>query len=66
MNYIRDTTMKLNRKTEDLEDVRAVMQILKEVREREAETDAVLGPIEEMYALLTRYDEQSSMCLFLV
>lgn len=30
--YIRDTTVKLNRKVEDLEDVRVVMAALKEVR----------------------------------
>lgn len=30
--YVRDTTAKLQRKVEDLEDVRNVMGILKEVR----------------------------------
>ena len=30
--YVRDTTAKLTRKVEDLEDVRSVMGILKEVR----------------------------------
>jgi hypothetical protein len=30
--YMRDTTLKLNRKVEDLEDVRFVMAVLKEVR----------------------------------
>ncbi len=31
-SYIRDTTLKLNRKIEDLEDVRGIMAVLKEVR----------------------------------
>ena len=30
--YMRDTTLKLNRKVEDLEDVRFLMGVLKEVR----------------------------------
>ena len=30
-SYIRDTTVKLNRKVEDLEDVRVLMAALKEV-----------------------------------
>eukprot|EP00955_Chlamydomonas_euryale_P103513 365498-Chlamydomonas_euryale.AAC.1 len=54
--YIRDTTVKLNRKIEDLEDVRGIMNVLKEVREKESEIDNLIGPIEEMYALLLRYE----------
>ena len=34
--YVRDTTAKLQRKVEDLEDVRNVMGILKEVRAQPA------------------------------
>ena len=52
----RDTTLKLNRKIEDLEDVRGIMAVLKEVREKESEIDNLIGPIEEMYALLLRYE----------
>eukprot|EP00798_Chlamydomonas_sp_ICE-L_P031303 gene31303-6451_t len=54
--YIRDTTLKLNRKIEDLEDVRGIMNVLKEVREKESEIDNLIGPIEEMYTLLLRYE----------
>ena len=50
----RDTTLKLNRKIEDLEDVRGIMNVLKEVREKESEIDNLIGPIEEMYGLLGR------------
>jgi len=46
----------LNRKIEDLEDVRGIMAVLKEVREKESEIDNLIGPIEEMYALLLRYE----------
>jgi dynein heavy chain len=44
----------LNRKIEDLEDVRGIMAVLKEVREKESEIDNLIGPIEEMYGLLLR------------
>ncbi|KAK9865923.1 hypothetical protein WJX84_001850 [Apatococcus fuscideae] len=54
--YIRDTTIKLNRKVEDLEDVRVLMAALKELREREAGIEGVMGPVEDMYALLLRYE----------
>lgn len=55
-SYIRDTTLKLNRKIEDLEDVRNIMSVLKEVREKESEIDNLIGPIEDMYGLLNRYE----------
>ena len=54
--YMRQTTLALGHKVEDLEDVRTVMGVLREVREREAEIDSQLSPIEEMYALLVRYE----------
>ncbi len=47
--------LKLNRKIEDLEDVRGIMNVLKEVREKESEIDNLIGPIEEMYGLLGRW-----------
>lgn len=55
-NYVRDTTMKLSRSVDDLEDVRTIMYVLRDVREREAEIDNTITPIEEMYALLNRYE----------
>lgn len=54
--YVRDTTMKLSRSVDDLEDVRTIMFVLRDVREREAEIDNTITPIEEMYALLNRYE----------
>ena len=53
-NYMRETTIKLARQVQDLEDVRAVMGVLKEIRDREAELAAILTRIEEVYSLLMR------------
>lgn len=41
---------------EDLEDVRNIVSVLKEVREKEADIDNLISPIEEMYTLLLRYE----------
>ena len=46
----------LDVKVEDLEDVRNIVGVLKEVREKEADIDNLINPIEEMYALLLRYE----------
>jgi dynein heavy chain len=54
-DYMRETTLHLNRKIEDLEDVRKVMGVLKEIRDRESDIDSIMVPIEEIYALLGRY-----------
>jgi len=54
--YMHATTLKLNRKAEDLEDVRVTMGVLKEIREKESELDTIMTPIEEIYALLARYE----------
>jgi dynein heavy chain len=54
--YMKDASLKLSRKVADLEDVRNHMTVLKEVRERESEIDNVMVPIEEIYALLGRYE----------
>eukprot|EP00854_Cymbomonas_tetramitiformis_P002070 gene2070-2767_t len=56
IDYMRETSLKLNRKVEDLEDVRTAMGVLKEVREREGEIDSLMVPVEEIYALLGRYE----------
>ncbi|PSC73956.1 flagellar outer dynein arm heavy chain gamma [Micractinium conductrix] len=54
--YMRELTQRLGRRVEDLEDVKAVVNVLREVREYEACVDAVVGPIEDIYALLMRYE----------
>jgi dynein heavy chain, axonemal len=55
---MRETTLKLNRGIEDLEDVRVAMGVLHEIRSREADIDSILGPIEDIYTLLSRYQVQ--------
>ena len=40
----------------DLDDVRAAIGLLKELRERESAIDEYLSPVEDMYAMLARYE----------
>ena len=54
--YIKQTSKKLSRPVSDLEDVKAVMDTLKEVRDKEAEIDLSFGPVEEMYGMLAKYE----------
>lgn len=60
--YIRDATLRLSsNKAADLEDVMALVAALDDVRGREADVDGVIGPIEEMYALLARYEVREGL-----
>ena len=45
-----DFIKRLNRPIVDLEDVRLVMEALKELRENELKFDAMMAPIKEGYA----------------
>jgi hypothetical protein len=54
--YIAATKKQVSRPVNDLEDVRAVMTTLKEIREKESEIDLQFGPVEDMYALLSKYE----------
>lgn len=47
---------RLSRPIKDLDDVRGQMVALTELREAEIEIDMTIGPIEESYALLNRYE----------
>lgn len=49
-----DSCSRLERNVNDLDDVRDMMAVLKGVREREAEIDFIVCPIEDRYALLKR------------
>ena len=42
-----------------LEDVRAMMTVLAEVREKEALLDDIIGPVEAMYSMLGSYEASS-------
>ena len=39
-----------------LEDIRAVMTVLVEIREKEAVIDEIISPVEDMYHMLARYE----------
>ncbi len=53
--YMRFTTGKLSRKVEDLDTLGFMMQVLKEVREKECSIELEIRPIMEMYQILERY-----------
>ena len=53
--YMRVTTNKLNVKVESLDDLKFVMNVLKEIRERESNIEMEFAPIMDMYAMLERY-----------
>ena len=50
--YIRMTMGKLSRKVEDLDSLGFMMQVLKEVREKECSIDMDIDPIMDMYRML--------------
>ncbi|OXB65197.1 hypothetical protein ASZ78_004954 [Callipepla squamata] len=54
--FIEETDKKLNRRIEDLDDIRTAMSALKEIRELQMSIDSQVGPIEESYAILNKYD----------
>eukprot|EP01028_Stygiella_incarcerata_P006636 TRINITY_DN270_c0_g1_i1.p1 TRINITY_DN270_c0_g1~~TRINITY_DN270_c0_g1_i1.p1 ORF type:complete len:4523 (-),score=1222.92 TRINITY_DN270_c0_g1_i1:192-13760(-) len=54
--YISETSKKLQRDINDLEDLRFVMATLREIREKESEIDIEIGPVDEMYHILDRYE----------
>ena len=54
--FCGDLNKALSRKLTDLDDIRNAMASLKELRESEIRIDSLLGPIEQSYALLNRYE----------
>ncbi|XP_030831333.1 dynein heavy chain 5, axonemal isoform X2 [Strongylocentrotus purpuratus] len=56
IDFIDDSTKKLNRPIKDLDDIRLAMKALKDVRENEIRIEMAIGPIEESYALLNKYE----------
>nr|XP_032816356.1 dynein heavy chain 5, axonemal isoform X1 [Petromyzon marinus] len=54
-SFIEETSKKLSRPIRDLDDIRIAMAALKEVREQQIPIDFQVGPIEESYAMLTKY-----------
>jgi len=57
----------LSRPLKDLDDVRLSMKALEEIREEQIRIDMTLGPVEEAYGLIQKYnvsDPQSVIILF--
>lgn len=53
--YFRSTMGKLNRKVVDLDSLRFVMNLLKEVRARESGINMEINPVLDMYEMLEYY-----------
>lgn len=54
--FCDDLTKRLQRPIKDLDDVRGAMASLKELREAEIRIDSQLGPVEQSYAILSKYE----------
>jgi dynein heavy chain, axonemal len=54
--FCDDVNKRLGREIKDLDDVRGAMAALKELREAEIRIDSQLGPIEQSYAILNKYE----------
>uniref|UniRef100_G3NTE1 Dynein, axonemal, heavy chain 5 n=1 Tax=Gasterosteus aculeatus aculeatus TaxID=481459 RepID=G3NTE1_GASAC len=54
--FVDEAGKKLNRQIKDLDDIRIAMASLKEIREQQISTDFLLGPVEESYAMLNKYE----------
>ncbi|XP_075442369.1 dynein axonemal heavy chain 5 isoform X3 [Ascaphus truei] len=54
--FVEEIGKKLNRQVKDLDDIRIAMAALKEIREQQIPIDFQVGPIEESYAMLNKYE----------
>ncbi|KAM4687754.1 dynein axonemal heavy chain 5 [Discoglossus pictus] len=54
--FVEEIGKKLNRPIKDLDDIRIAMAALKEIREQQIPIDFQVGPIEESYAMLNKYE----------
>ncbi|XP_021242640.1 dynein heavy chain 5, axonemal-like isoform X8 [Numida meleagris] len=55
-SFIENLSKRLSRPIHDLDDVRGAMEALKEIRENEVKIEMTVGPIEESYSVLQRYN----------
>ena len=53
--FVDDLQKRLSRPVKDLDDIRAQMAALSELREAEVRVDLTLGPVEDAYVLLARH-----------
>ncbi|KAL3309291.1 Dynein heavy chain 5, axonemal, partial [Cichlidogyrus casuarinus] len=54
--FMEEEEKRLHREIRDLDDIRIAMESLKSLREQEIEMDMAIEPIEESYALLSKFD----------
>nr|XP_033786541.1 dynein heavy chain 5, axonemal-like [Geotrypetes seraphini] len=54
--FIDNLSKRLNRPINDLDDVRGAMDALREIRDTEIKIDMTIGPIEESYTILNKYE----------
>ncbi|XP_078543788.1 dynein axonemal heavy chain 5 [Lissotriton helveticus] len=54
--FVEEISKKLNRQIQDLDDIRIAMAALKDIREQQIALDFQVGPIEESYAMLNKYE----------
>ncbi|XP_076310266.1 dynein axonemal heavy chain 8-like [Tachypleus tridentatus] len=56
VEFISESSKKLSRPINDLDDVRNAMTCLEEIRENEIKIDMMLNPIEEAYSMLSKFN----------
>uniref|UniRef100_A0A668AV41 Dynein axonemal heavy chain 5 n=1 Tax=Myripristis murdjan TaxID=586833 RepID=A0A668AV41_9TELE len=54
--FVDEAGKKLNRQIKDLDDIRIAMAALKDIREHQISIDFQVGPIEESYAMLHKFE----------
>jgi dynein heavy chain len=56
LEMIEEIQKRLSRPCKDLDDIRAHMAALNQIKEKEIEIDRTITPIEETYAMLNKYE----------
>lgn len=56
LDMVEDIQKRLSRPCKDLDDIRAHMAALNQIKEKEIEIDRTITPIEETYAMLNKYE----------
>jgi dynein heavy chain len=56
VELIEDVQKRLSRPVKDLDDVRAHMNALNQIKEKEIQIDRTITPIEETYIMLNKYE----------
>ncbi|XP_043563465.1 dynein axonemal heavy chain 5-like [Chiloscyllium plagiosum] len=58
VGFVEETSKKLNCSVNDMDDIRIITGSLKDIREKQIDIDLQIGPIEEFYTLLNKYEIQ--------